>query len=438
LEEEKSPKLGLSLNTLASSKDKEMVDVDDTTETGNASLKVEELFANVLPPSAVEDDLVNQGMIVSCTDEQQTFVTQPASKMVDVLVEVSRQEDSSLRTEYGMEIRGDDSRGEAVRMQLLDNFVAHEDSSIVPIQVSCQASPKPYYIDSSMQSPEVTMGTVVGELNSVNKVASLSSNNSEQKMGTMPLKQHSIALNQDLVTEVNRKGDDIFYNLVHAGNQYSVLDAKMVEANSHGDVSNSSDLGELRHQQCLSLEPQMEVHFIDLEQAKVVVSESDQPLSNIKVVMLNKNIVQDEFEENSNAPGSTDKYKENPRLSSISEVVPSATTKNKEIVVDPEAALCDCAIQNEFQNSPTAIKDNESSGGSGVQETVPCVVVENEAVGIIPAFCKSSVQNKFEDSTTADKDNERSKELELQGEVHDGHQWERSRKGLQIYHIEPD
>jgi hypothetical protein len=39
-----------------------------------------------------------------------------------------------------------------------------------------------------MQSPEVTMGTVVGELNFVNKVASLSSNNSEQKMGTMPLK----------------------------------------------------------------------------------------------------------------------------------------------------------------------------------------------------------------------------------------------------------
>jgi len=153
LEEEKSPKLGLFLNTLASSEDKEMVDVDDTTETGNASLKVEELFANVLPPFAVEDDLVNQGMIVSCTDEQQTFVTQPANKMVDVLVEVSRQEDPSSRTECGMEIRGDDSRGEAVRMQLPDNFVAPEDSSRVPIQVSCQASPKPHYIDSSVQSP---------------------------------------------------------------------------------------------------------------------------------------------------------------------------------------------------------------------------------------------------------------------------------------------
>jgi hypothetical protein len=36
--------------------------------------------------------------------------------MVDVLVEVSRQEDPSLRTEYGMEIRGDDNKGEVVRM----------------------------------------------------------------------------------------------------------------------------------------------------------------------------------------------------------------------------------------------------------------------------------------------------------------------------------
>jgi hypothetical protein len=216
-----------------------------------------------------------------------------------------------------MEIRGDDSRGEAVRMQLPDSFVALEDSSIVPIQVSCQASPKPYYIDSSMQLPEVTMGTVVGELNSINKAASLSSNNSEQKMGTVPLQQRPIALDQDLVTEVNRK---------------------------------------------------------DME-----------------VVMLDKNIIQDEFEETSNAPGSTDKYKESPRLNSISEVVSSATTKSKEIVVDAEAALCDCAVQNEFQNNPIAIEDNESSRGSGVLETVPCVVVENEVVGIKPAFCKSSV-----------------------------------------------
>jgi hypothetical protein len=338
-------------------------------------LQVEEPFTCVLPPSAVEDDPVNQRMIVSCTDEQQTYVTQPASKMVGVLVEVSQQEDPSSRTEYGMEIRADDSRVEAVRnpcpqrMQLPDSFVAPDDSSMVSMQVDCQASPKPYYIDSSMQSPEVTVDTVVGELNSVNKVASLSSNHSEQKVGAT---QHSIALDEDLVAEVSSKGDVIFSNLAHAGNQYSVLDAEMVEAYSPGDVSNSSDPGESRYQQYLSLELQMEVHFTDLEQAKIIVPESDQPLSDMEVVVLNKNIVQDKFEETSNAAGSADKHKESPRLSGISEVIPSATTKSKEIVVDPEAALCDCAVQNEFQNSPTTIEDNESSKRCGLLETVPC------------------------------------------------------------------
>jgi hypothetical protein len=80
-----------------------------------------------------------------------------------------------------MEIRGDDSRVEAVRMELPDSFVAPDDSSMVSVQVDSQASPKPYYVDSSMQSPKVTMGTVVGELEFVNRAASLSSNHSEQE-----------------------------------------------------------------------------------------------------------------------------------------------------------------------------------------------------------------------------------------------------------------
>jgi len=106
--------------------------------------------------------------------------------------------------------------------------------------------------------------------------------------------------------------------------------------------------------------------------------------------------------------------------------------------VDPEAALCDHAVQNEFRNSPTTIEDDESSKRSGLLGTVPCVVVENEVVDIRPAFCKSSVQNKFEDSTTADKDNERSEGFELQEEVHDGHWRERHRRELQIHHVQPD
>jgi hypothetical protein len=142
---------------------------------------LEEPFTSVLPPS-VEDDPVNQGMIVSCTDEQQTYVTQPANELVDVLVEVSQQEDPSSRTKYGMEIRGADSRIEAVKMELPDSFVVPGDSSMVSMQVDCQGSPKPYYVDSSMQSPEVTIGNVVGELNFVNQVASLSSTHAEQEV----------------------------------------------------------------------------------------------------------------------------------------------------------------------------------------------------------------------------------------------------------------
>jgi hypothetical protein len=80
-----------------------------------------------------------------------------------------------------MEIRGDDSRVEAIRMELPDSFVAPYDSSMVSMQVDSQASPKPYYIDSSMQSPEVTIGTVVGELNSVNKIANLSLTHAKQE-----------------------------------------------------------------------------------------------------------------------------------------------------------------------------------------------------------------------------------------------------------------
>ncbi|CAM6056732.1 unnamed protein product [Sphagnum tenellum] len=212
----------------------------------------------------------------------------------------------------------------------------------------------------------------------------------------------------------------------------------MVKANSHGDVSNSSNPGEFRHQQHFSLEPQMEVHFTDLEQAKVVVPESDQPLSD---------------------------------------------------------------RENEFRNSPTTIKDDESSKRCGLLETVPCVfatgnykmdldgITETPSITLkrdssleVEKLCTypspfvaeepslreriaagsteeltcstriqsgaSSLQNEegdvdvLEDYGTywnvhvhvetddkgisvmersTNKDNERSKELELQEEIHDGH-----------------
>jgi hypothetical protein len=94
--------------------------IEDINIRSKLEAQKEEPFTFVLPPSAVEDDPVNQITMVSCTDEQQ-------SRLVYVLVEVSQQADPSLRTRYGMEIRGDDSRVEAVRMELPDSFVAPDD-----------------------------------------------------------------------------------------------------------------------------------------------------------------------------------------------------------------------------------------------------------------------------------------------------------------------
>ncbi|CAK9253693.1 unnamed protein product [Sphagnum jensenii] len=401
LEEERNPKIGISLNAFASSEEKEMVNVEDTSEVGNASLKVEELLTSVLPPYTVEDDHVVQRIMVSCTDEQQTFVTQPACEMEDVLAEVSRQEDSSLKTEYDMETRGDNSRREAVRMQLTNSFVAPDDSSIVPIQVNCQASPKPYHIDSSMQSPKVTIGAVVGELNSINKVSSLSSNNSEQKMGAMPLKQHSIALDQDLVTKVNSKSDVIFSNLAHIGTSILFWMQKWWKLTvmvmfQIALILEKPDVSSISHWSC-------KWKCVSLEQTKVVVLESDQPLSDREVVVLSKNIVQGEFEETSNAIGSIDKQKESPRLSGISEAVPFATTRSKETVVNAEAGWCGHADQNESRSSPTTIENNVCSRESGVLKTNPCVVVKNEVLHLKSAFHKNNIQDELEASTNADK-----------------------------------
>jgi hypothetical protein len=88
--------------------------------------------------------------------------------------------------------------------------------------------------------------------------------------------------------------------------------------------------------------------------------------------VLNKDVVQDEFEGTSNATGSADEHEASPIPSSISEVVPSATSISKEIVVDPEVAPSDCAVQNEFQKNPTRSTDNRSSKGCGLLEIIHC------------------------------------------------------------------
>jgi hypothetical protein len=125
--------------------------------------------------------------------------------------------------------------------------------------------------------------------------------------------------------------------------------------------------------QCVGLEHCDDASFTDLERAKAAVPKNDQSFSNMEAVVLNKNIIQGEFEETSNEAGLADEHEERPRLSDIFEDIHSATSKSKEIVVGPEAALCDYAVQIEFQNSPTTIEDDESSKGRGLLEMADCV-----------------------------------------------------------------
>jgi hypothetical protein len=112
--------------------------VEDMNIKGELDAGLGKPLTFVLPQSAVEDDLVDPRTIVNHADEQQTSVSQTASKLVEVLLEASEQGNLSLKTEHGIGAKCEDGRIEAVSMELLDNFVAPDDSSMTPMQVTCQ------------------------------------------------------------------------------------------------------------------------------------------------------------------------------------------------------------------------------------------------------------------------------------------------------------
>jgi hypothetical protein len=62
---------------------------EDITIKDELDAKMGKPFTSTLPPSIFEDYPVNPKTIVSCTDEQQTQLTQAANKLVDVLGETS-------------------------------------------------------------------------------------------------------------------------------------------------------------------------------------------------------------------------------------------------------------------------------------------------------------------------------------------------------------
>ncbi len=94
--------------------------VEDINIENELDAEVEEPFASMLPPSAVDDDPVNQEIMMSCANKQQTQIIRATNKMVDVPVEASE--------------RGDPYSG----MELPDSFERPDDLSVVPMQVICQ------------------------------------------------------------------------------------------------------------------------------------------------------------------------------------------------------------------------------------------------------------------------------------------------------------
>ncbi len=371
--EEKSPKFDLSLNALVSSEDKEMVNVDDTREIGSVSVKVEELFASVMPPSTVEDDLVNQIMMVSCTDGQKTFVTQPACEMADVLDEVSQQEGSSY-----------DSRREAEKMPLPDSFVAPDSSSMTPMQVACQRPPgRDDYTFRTVSRNAYKQDLYVQEFG-----ISISNQLANVEVRTLPfprLKYHDSSW-EECIPSIGQR-NMMHKKVVHGGSvrlwvcinfsPYITATIAPRLCNELIEICRTSgmvfEMNPVLTIQCARPKHCNDVSFTDLKWARAAVPENNQSFSNMEVVVLNKNIVQDKFEETSNVAGLADEHEERPRLSAISEDIHSATSRSKEIVVGPKAALCEWAIPNEFQDHPTTVEVNESSKGRGLLEMADCV-----------------------------------------------------------------
>jgi hypothetical protein len=230
--------------------------------------------------------------------------------------------------------------------------------------------------------------------------------------------------------------------------------------------------------QCAGLEHCDDMSFTDLKQAKAAVLENDQSFSNMEAIVLNKNIIQDKFEETSNVAGLADEHEERPRLSDISEDIHSVTSKSKEIVVGPEAALCEWAIPNEFQDNPTTIEVNESSKGRGLLEMVDCVfatancemdadettetplkglgvflwkamhdsILTILAISVEEVFGKQMTKARCTDHPMDPRMGQKdASSLWIEGGCRiyfiqdaNGHQWERTCRDLQIHHVQPD
>jgi hypothetical protein len=121
--------------------DLKKTEVEDMNIKGELDAGLGKPLTFALPQSTVEGDPVDPRTIVNHADEQQTSVSQTASKLVEVLLEASEQGNPSLKTKHGIGAKCEDGRIEAVSMELPNSFVTPDDSSMTPIQMTCQRPP---------------------------------------------------------------------------------------------------------------------------------------------------------------------------------------------------------------------------------------------------------------------------------------------------------
>ncbi|CAK9195091.1 unnamed protein product [Sphagnum troendelagicum] len=322
-------------------------EVEDLNITSELDTGLGKPLTFVLPQSAVEDDRVDRRTMVNHADEQQTSISQIASELVEVLIEASEQGNPSLKTEHGIGAKCEDSRIEAVRMGLPDNFVAPDDSSMTPLQVTCQRPPgRDVDIFQTVSSNAYGQDPCVQEfgISISNRLANVAA----QTLALPRLKYHDTSWEECILS-------------IGHGN---MMNKRMVNG------------GSVRHWACINfsqyvraeIAPQLCNELIEMCRTSGMIFESN-PVLTIQCARP-EHCDGDKFQETSNAAGFADEHKESPRLSGISDDIHSTISKSKEIIVGPKATLCDCAVQNEFQNSPTISKNNESSKRCGLLGTV--------------------------------------------------------------------
>ncbi len=195
-------------------------------------------------------------------------------------------------------------------------------------------------------------------------------------------------------------------------------------------------------------------NLTDHEQAKVVVPENYQPLSDMEIVVLNEQIVQDKFKKTSNAAGDC---KVDP--DGITETPPKGfwvfVWEAMHDLTLTILAICACVSLG--IKIVTEDWGNEWYDGSGIAFSIVPVVLwsllemeEASADALLLSAHEASVKQRTKACYTDQSMNSRMGQTDASGlwmeegcwiyiiQDANGRQWERSCRDFQIHHVQPD